>query len=124
MKTLTKKQYIYLEYFSDFLLDSIDARHHHHNDKPKLLETKEAYKDIKENELLVNFDFTLSSSLSIEVHVGAEATVAEIAAIKNILKALTGKILENFDRDNCRNLTIFSIVLHDKRRRFSTAGLQ
>merc|ERR1711935_805848 len=61
------------------------ARHHrHHRHEPQLLETMEAYEAMNEAQLL-------------ESRGDADAAVAKTAAIKNIQKALTVRILKRLD---------------------------
>merc|ERR1711981_368472 len=62
-----------------------------------LLETMEAYEAMNEDELLVNLESTLSSALSSEARGDGDAAVAKTAAIKNIQKALTARILKRLD---------------------------
>merc|ERR1719313_3318983 len=51
------------------------------------------YDNMNEDDLLVNLESTLSSALSSEARGDADAAVAKTAAIKNIQKALTARIL-------------------------------
>ena len=55
------------------------------------------YDSMNEDELLVNLESTLSSALSSEARGDADAAVAKTAAIKNIQKALTARILKRLD---------------------------
>merc|ERR1719482_2043868 len=50
-----------------------------------------------EDDLLVNLESTLSSALSSEARGDSDAAVAKTAAIKNIQKALTARILKRLD---------------------------
>merc|ERR1712100_929270 len=52
---------------------------------------------MNEDDLLVNLESTLSSALSSEARGDADAAVANTAAIKNIQKALTARILKRLD---------------------------
>merc|ERR1719329_2074353 len=52
---------------------------------------------MNEDELLVNLESTLSSALSSEARGDGDAAVAKTAAIKNIQKALTARILKRLD---------------------------
>merc|ERR1712210_247039 len=52
---------------------------------------------MNEDDLLVNLESTLSSALSSEARGDADAAVAKTAAIKNIQKALTARILKRLD---------------------------
>merc|ERR1711970_1128608 len=55
------------------------------------------YENMNEDDLLVNLESTLSSALSSEARGDADAAVAKTAAIKNIQKALTARILKRLD---------------------------
>ena len=55
------------------------------------------YDHMNEDELLVNLSSTLSSALSSEARGDGDAAVAKTAAIKNIQKALTARILKRLD---------------------------
>merc|ERR1719198_1612482 len=55
------------------------------------------YESMNEDDLLVNLESTLSSALSSEARGDGGAAVAETAAIKNIQKALTARILKRLD---------------------------
>ena len=55
------------------------------------------YEAMNEEQLLVNLESSLSSALSSEARGDADAAVAKTAAIKNIQKALTARILKRLD---------------------------
>jgi hypothetical protein len=55
------------------------------------------YDTMSEDELLVNLESSLSSALSSEARGDGDAAVAKTAAIKNIQKALTARILKRLD---------------------------
>merc|ERR1712216_1022772 len=55
------------------------------------------YDSMNEDALLVNLESTLSSALSSEARGDGDAAVAKTAAIKNIQKALTARILKRLD---------------------------
>merc|ERR1719329_1740322 len=55
------------------------------------------YDSMNEDDLLVNLESTLSSALSSEARGDSDAAVAKTAAIKNIQKALTARILKRLD---------------------------
>ena len=55
------------------------------------------YDSMNEDELLVNLESTLSSALTSEARGDGDAAVAKTAAIKNIQKALTARILKRLD---------------------------
>ena len=55
------------------------------------------YDFMGEDDLLVNLKSTLSSALASEARGDGDAAVAKTAAIKNIQKALTARILKRLD---------------------------
>merc|ERR1712138_165805 len=55
------------------------------------------YEAMNEDQLLVSLESNLSSALSSEARGDADAAVAKTAAIKNIQKALTARILKRLD---------------------------
>ena len=55
------------------------------------------YDSMNEDELLVNLESTLSSAQRSEARGDGDAAVAKTAAIKNIQKALTARILKRLD---------------------------
>ena len=55
------------------------------------------YESMNEDELLVSLESTLSSAQRSEARGDADAAVAKTAAIKNIQKALTARILKRLD---------------------------
>ena len=55
------------------------------------------YDHMNEDELLVNLSSVLSSALSSEARGDGDAAVAKTAAIKNIQKSLTARILKRLD---------------------------
>ena len=52
---------------------------------------------MNEDQLLAQMQVTLASALSSEAHGVGDAAVAKTAAIKNIQKALTARILKRLD---------------------------
>ena len=80
-----------------FLAAVAAARHHHHHHETQLLETMEAYEAMNEDQLLVSLESTLSSAQRSEARGDGDAAVAKTAAIKNIQKALTARILKRLD---------------------------
>jgi len=77
------------------------AKHHRHHHsrhaEPSLLETMEAYEAMNEDQLLVSLESKLNLALSAEARGDGDAAVAKTAAIKNIQKALTARILKRLD---------------------------
>ena len=77
---------------------TVAARHHHHHHHDaQLLETMEAYEAMNEDQLLVSLQSKLNQALSSEARGDGDAAVAKTAAIKNIQKALTARILKRLD---------------------------
>merc|ERR1719476_888366 len=62
-----------------------------------MIQTTETFEQMDDDELLVSLSETLSSALSSEAHGVNDAAVAKTAAIKNIQKALTARILKILD---------------------------
>ena len=81
--------------FTAVLIAAAAARHHHHN--VQLLETMEAYEHMNEDQLLVSLESKLNLALTAEARGDGDAAVAKTAAIKNIQKALTARILKRLD---------------------------
>ena len=80
------------------LAASVSARHHHHHHmEQNLVETQETFDAMGEDQLLVNLQTHLNSALASESRGDADAAVAKTAAIKNIQKALTARILKRLD---------------------------
>ena len=73
------------------------ARHHHHHRSVELLGTEESYEAMNEDQLLVSLESELSLAQSAEARGDGDAAVAKTAAIKNIQKALTARILKRLD---------------------------
>ena len=80
------------------LATAVAARHHHHHHhEAQLLETMEAYEAMNEDQLLVSLESKLNQAQALESRGDADAAVAKTAAIKNIQKALTARILKRLD---------------------------
>ena len=77
------------------LVGSAAARHHHHSQE--LVQTTEYFETMGDDQLLTALESTLSSALSSEARGDGDAAVAKTAAIKNIQKALTARILKRLD---------------------------
>ena len=82
--------------FLAITIATVAARHHHHADS-QLLETMEAYEAMNEDQLLVSLQSKLSQAQASEARGDGDAAVAKTAAIKNIQKALTARILKRLD---------------------------
>jgi heme oxygenase len=85
-----------------FLASSVEAKHHHHHDK-QLVSSDEELQDMESlnamstNKLVAGLRSTLDSALAAEARDDKAAAVANTAAIKNIQKALTARILKRLD---------------------------
>ena len=83
--------------FAVALIATAAARHHRHHHNTELLETVEAYEAMNEDQLLVSLESKLNQAQQLESRGDADAAVAKTAAIKNIQKALTARILKRLD---------------------------
>ena len=81
------------------LVAAVEAKHHHKSKKHSvsLLQTEEQFEAMGDDQLLSQLESTLSAALSSEAHGVPDAAVAKTAAIKNIQKALTARILKRLD---------------------------
>ena len=71
------------------------ARHHPHN--YEYINTESAVEAMNEDQLLVSLQSKLDTALASEARGDGDAAVAKTAAIKNIQKALTARILKRLD---------------------------
>jgi len=71
------------------------ARHHHHNHM--FADTMESLESQSTSRLVANLGQTLQSALAAEARDDKASAVAKTAAIKNIQKALTARILKRLD---------------------------
>ena len=85
-----------MKFATAVLIATVTARHHHHHNT-ELLETVEAYEAMNEDQLLVSLQSKLSQAQQAEAKGDGDAAVAKTAAIKNIQKALTARILKRLD---------------------------
>ena len=85
--------------FTILFAAAVAAKHHkhHHHAEKALLETMEAYESMNEDQLLVSLESKLNLALGAEARGDGDAAVAKTAAIKNIQKALTARILKRLD---------------------------
>ena len=74
----------------------VEARHHHHHNY-EYVNTEASLESMNEDELLVSLESKLHSALKSEARGDGDAAVAKTAAIKNIQKALTARILKRLD---------------------------
>merc|ERR1719265_2834108 len=73
------------------------ARHHHHYHNAEYVEDMESLETQTESQLVEGLQATLSSAFRAEARDDKAAAVAKTAAIKNIQKALTARILKRLD---------------------------
>ena len=86
-----------MKFFALAAVATVSARHHHHHHESQLLETQEAFEAMTEDQLLVSLQSKLDTALASEARGDGDAAVAKTAAIKNIQKALTARILKRLD---------------------------
>lgn len=79
------------------LIAAVATKHHHHHHDTQPFETMEAYEHMNEEQLLMSLEKKLSFAQQAEARGDGDAAVAKTAAIKNIQKALTARILKRFD---------------------------
>jgi hypothetical protein len=77
-------------------LSAISARHHHHHNS-ELVNSVEELELQSDSQLISGLSSALSSALRAEARDDTAAAVAKTAAIKNIQKALTARILKRLD---------------------------
>ena len=82
-----------------FLANAAQARHHHHHHNTELVyeNSMEALNAMSTNKLVSELEITLNQALAAESRDDTAAAVAKTAAIKNIQKALTARILKRLD---------------------------
>ena len=79
-------------------LATVNARHHHrHHINSELVETEATFEQMNEDDLLTALSSKLESAQKSEARGDGDAAVAKTAAIKNIQKALTARILKRLD---------------------------
>merc|ERR1711912_101275 len=86
-----------LEMKFTLLVAAVAARHHHHHHNVEYVNSETTLEAMNEDQLLVSLESTLHSALNSESRGDADAAVAKTAAIKNIQKALTARILKRLD---------------------------
>ena len=82
--------------FAAIALVAVQARHHHHH---TLINTDDMAElnAMSESKLVSSLESTLHQALAAEAKDDKAAAVAKTAAIKNIQKALTARILKRLD---------------------------
>ena len=78
------------------LVASVSARHHHHHNT-EFVSQEEALENMSDSKLVSSLETTLHQALAAEAKDDKAAAVAKTAAIKNIQKALTARILKRLD---------------------------
>ena len=78
-------------------LAAVNARHHHHHHGAELVASVEELELQSDSQLISGLSSTLASALRAESRDDTAAAVAKTAAIKNIQKALTARILKRLD---------------------------
>merc|ERR1719263_2618296 len=78
-------------------LAAVEARHHHHHHNVEFVDEEASLESMSDSALVSNLQATLNSALSAEARDDKAAAVAKTAAIKNIQKALTARILKRLD---------------------------
>ena len=83
--------------FAAALLAVASARHRHHHHGVEFVNEEAALEAMSDSQLVENLQSTLHSALRAEARDDVAAAVAKTAAIKNIQKALTARILKRLD---------------------------
>merc|ERR1712100_442828 len=84
--------------FAVALLATVAARHHHHHHHNiEFVDEEASLEAMSDSQLVSNLESTLHSALQAEARDDKAAAVAKTAAIKNIQKALTARILKRLD---------------------------
>ena len=83
--------------FAVLALTAVAARHHHHHHNVEYVDEEASLESMSDSALVSNLQATLNSALSAEARDDKAAAVAKTAAIKNIQKALTARILKRLD---------------------------
>ena len=80
------------------LIATVSAKNHHKkHHQSSLIQTTEQYSQLNDDDLLASLGSTLNQALASESRGDGDAAVAKTAAIKNIQKALTARILKRLD---------------------------
>ena len=77
---------------------AVNARHHHHHHQDvEYVNEEAALETMSDSQLVSSLESTLHQALRAEARDDKAAAVAKTAAIKNIQKALTARILKRLD---------------------------
>ena len=79
------------------LIATVSAKHHHHHQEKSLVSEEASLESMSDSALVSNLESTLHSALRAEARDDKASAVAKTAAIKNIQKALTARILKRLD---------------------------
>merc|ERR1712086_843862 len=82
-----------MKFFALAAVATVSARHHHHHHNVEFVDEEASLESMSDSALVSNLQVTLNSALSAE----ARDDKAAAAAIKNIQKALTARILKRLD---------------------------
>jgi len=85
-----------MKFFALAAVATVSARHHHHHNV-EFVDEEASLESMSDSALVSNLQVTLNSALSAEARDDNAAAVAKTAAIKNIQKALTARILKRLD---------------------------
>ena len=83
--------------FALALVAAAAARHHHHHHDVEFVNEEAALEAMSDSQLVSSLESSLHSALRAEARDDKAAAVAKTAAIKNIQKALTARILKRLD---------------------------
>ena len=83
--------------FTLALVATVAARHHHNSHRSELVSEEDELNAMSDSALVSTLEATLHSALAAEARDDKAAAVAKTAAIKNIQKALTARILKRLD---------------------------
>ena len=86
-----------MKFFALAAVATVSARHHHHHHNSELVNSVEELELQSDSQLISGLSSTLSAALRAESRDDTAAAVAKTAAIKNIQKALTARILKRLD---------------------------
>merc|ERR1712167_454300 len=79
------------------LLATVAARHHHGHHNVEFVNEEASLEAMSDSQLVTSLESSLHSALKAEARDDNAAAVAKTAAIKNIQKALTARILKRLD---------------------------
>merc|ERR1711934_1231121 len=83
--------------FALALVAAAAARHHHHHHQVEYVGEEASLEAMSDSQLVSSLESSLHSALRAEARDDKAAAVAKAAAIKNIQKALTARILKRLD---------------------------